>query len=89
MTQKMLEGTQGHYMETRQRTKRTDVSLLLGKKRTQPSIVKHCKSKKATKQFDFFYHRSCFRTMDEFYKSKYHEFYSSFVSKSIPDLDKK
>ena len=27
--------------------------------------------------------------MDEFYKCKYHEFYENFVSKSIPDFDKK
>jgi hypothetical protein len=76
-------------METRHKSRRPDVSLLLGKKRVQQTQCKIKCSKKSTKQFDFFYHRSCFRTMDEFYKSKYHEFYSSFVSKSIPDLDKK
>jgi hypothetical protein len=90
MTEKFKQKTESHYMETRLKTKRVDTTMLLGKKRFQPeSKIKSSKTKKSTKQFDFFYHRSCFRTMDEFYKAQYHQFYESFVTKSIPDFDKK
>jgi hypothetical protein len=90
MTEKLMQKTESHYMETRQKTKKADSRMLLGKNRFQPECkIKSGKSKKSTKQFDFFYHRSCFRTMDEFYKAQYHQFYESFVSKSIPDFDKK
>lgn len=33
------------------------------------------KSEKYYKQFDFFFNRSCFRIMTEFYKDKFNKFY--------------
>jgi len=35
----------------------------------------HSKSEKYYKQFDFFFNRSCFRIMTEFYKVKFNKFY--------------
>ena len=34
------------------------------------------RSEKYYKQFDFFFNRSCFRIMTEFYKDKFNTFYS-------------
>jgi len=45
-----------------------------GKRITKVSIAQK-KSEKYYKQFDYFFHRSCFRAMAEFYKEKFHSFY--------------
>jgi len=51
--------------------------------------IKPNKHKKSTKQFDFFYNRSCFRNMCGFYKSNYQSFFEKMNSKQVPDFDKK
>jgi len=61
-------------METRQKSKKVETSsFLLGRKRSEDEQckIKQSKHKKSTKQFDFFYNRSCFRNMCGFYKSNY------------------
>ena len=39
--------------------------------------IANSKSEKYYKQFDFFFNRSCFRIMTEFYKEKFNKFYKS------------
>ncbi len=50
MTEKLMQKTESHYMETRQKTKRADSRMLLGKNRFQPEFkIKSGKNKKSTK----------------------------------------
>ena len=44
-------------------------------KQTKINIA-NAKSEKYYKQFDFFFNRSCFRIMTEFFKDKFNEFYA-------------
>jgi len=50
------------------------------KKENVPKITKigvaMARSEKYYKQFDFFFNRSCFRIMTEFYKDKFNKFYA-------------
>ena len=39
--------------------------------------IANSKSEKYYKQFDFFFNRSCFRIMTEFYKEKFNKYYKS------------
>lgn len=39
-------------------------------------VAANRKSEKYYKQFDFFFNRSCFRIMTEFYKDKFNKFYA-------------
>lgn len=38
--------------------------------------IANAREEKYYKQFDFFFNRSCFRIMTEFYKEKFSKFYS-------------
>mmetsp|Transcript_16301 Transcript_16301/g.27555 ORF Transcript_16301/g.27555 Transcript_16301/m.27555 type:complete len:177 (-) Transcript_16301:1002-1532(-) len=51
-------------------------ALKKGSKLTKIDIA-NSKSEKYYKQFDFFFNRSCFRIMTEFYKEKFNKFYKS------------
>ena len=44
-------------------------------KQTKINIA-NAKSEKYYKQFDFFFNRSCFRIMTEFFKDKFNKFYA-------------
>lgn len=50
------------------------------KKENAPKVTKigvaMARSEKYYKQFDFFFNRSCFRIMTEFYKDKFNKFYA-------------
>ena len=48
---------------------------------------------KKVKQFDFFFLRTCFRTMNEYYKSEYQTYFSKFQKLSLnkisgPEMEK-
>jgi hypothetical protein len=45
------------------------------KKQTKISAA-NAKAEKYYKQFDFFFNRSCFRIMTEFFKDKFNRFYA-------------
>lgn len=48
------------------------------KKQKQTKIlVAQARQEKYYKQFDFFFNRSCFRIMTEFYKEKFNKFYAA------------
>lgn len=38
--------------------------------------IANAKAEKYYKQFDFFFNRSCFRIMTEFFKDKFNKFYA-------------
>lgn len=38
--------------------------------------IANARDEKYYKQFDFFFNRSCFRIMSEFYKDKFSQFYA-------------
>ena len=50
--------------------------------------VAQANSEKYYKQFDFFFNRSCFRIMTEFYKEKFNKYYAKqmvMLKKEHPD----
>ena len=47
---------------------------------TEVSVVKQHKVMKWAKQFDFFFLRTCFRTMNEFFKTVYLEYFKTLDS---------
>lgn len=50
------------------------------------------RQEKYYKQFDFFFNRSCFRIMTEFYKEKFSKFYNTqmlILKKSQPEMWRK
>lgn len=49
--------------------------VVVEKKQTKISAA-NAKAEKYYKQFDFFFKRSCFRIMTEFFKDKFNRFYS-------------
>lgn len=52
-------------------------------------MVAQARQEKYYKQFDFFFNRSCFRIMTEFYKEKFNKFYAAqmtLLKKDHPDL---
>lgn len=51
---------------------------------TEVSVVKPHKVIKQAKQFDFFFLRTCFRTMNEYFKTEYIEYFKTLD----PDLQK-
>ena len=71
--------------ETKPQLKQKDVvekvSVTPEKKKKEPKMTKinaaQARSEKYYKQFDFFFNRSCFRIMTEFYKEKFNKFYAS------------
>ena len=51
---------------------------------TEVSVVKPHRVIKQAKQFDFFFLRTCFRTMNEYFKTEYIEYFRTLD----PDLQK-
>lgn len=57
-------------------------------KKTKLVVAKE-KQEKYYKQFDFFFNRTCFRTMTEFYKEKFSQFYNAqmlILKKEDPEV---
>ena len=60
--------------------------------KTSKILAAQARQEKYYKQFDFFFNRSCFRIMTEFYKEKFNKFYNAqmlLLKKEQPDLWRK